>query len=170
MEVKWTPTARDDSAVLLQRRWIPPRARFGAGGDPRVSSTHWPKATLPTFTELDGRPGTFYVRMWSGPPCGNSVPGERCRARSTTSRRVSTGRCSNDSRRWRSSLDAAWSRGLTNLAPVVRHGETDVTAAGRQLGYLPLVGCRLAFARRSNGRCHRLELTDLYRRADPWGS
>ncbi len=63
--------------------------------------------------------------------------------RSTTSRRVSTGRCSNDSRRWRSSLDAAWSRGLTNLAPVVRHGETDVTAAGRELRYLPLVGCRL---------------------------
>ncbi len=108
--------------------------------------------------------------MWSGPPCGNSAPGERCRAEIYN---VSEGKhwsLLERLLRWRSSLDAAWSRGLTNLAPVVRHGETDVTAAGRELRYLPLVGCRLTFARRSNGRCHRLELTDLYRRADPWGS
>ena len=91
-------------------------------------------------------------------------------ASSTTSREVSAGRCSNYSRRWRSSLVAAWSRGSPRLAPVMSvtarptSRRPDVTSATS-----PSSACMPAFARRSNGRCHRLERTGLEPSIRPLG-
>jgi len=88
-----------------------------------------------------------------------AAPGERC---SGEFYNVSGGKrwsLLNCSRRWRNSFVTAWSRGSPRLDPVMSATArpTSLRADATSATSL-LLACMLAFARRSNGRRHWLEL------------